>query len=47
MWFMNATHHTDLYVRKNNYILLVTFLVSYVLITLSDELGFNVNSLVN
>ena len=35
VWFMNATHHTDLYVCKNNYILLVTFLVSYVLITLT------------
>ena len=47
VWFTNATHHTDIYVCKNNYILLASFLVSYVLITLSHELGFNVNSLVN
>ena len=47
VWFTNATHHTDLNVCKNNYILLVTFLVSYVLITLSRELVLNVNSLVN
>ena len=37
MLFTNATHHTDLYVCKNNCILSVTFLVSYVLITLSHE----------